>query len=51
VREADAESPGVSGPVHSVTVTIKNGDDGGLFALHARRSYTDWEDRQVTARE
>ena len=28
-----------------------DGDSGGLFALHARRFYTDWRSRQVTARK
>jgi Fn3 associated len=31
VREADAESPGVSGPVHSVTATIKTATTGAYL--------------------
>ena len=42
VREADADSPRCERSGAFRHGHDKDGDDGGLFALHARRFYTDW---------
>jgi len=42
VREADADSPRCERSGALRHGHDKDGDDGGLFALHARRFYADW---------
>ena len=42
VREADSDSPGLEWSGAYRHGHDNDGDDGGLFALHARRFYTDW---------